>query len=516
MALDKLVLLGEATAVTPTTDTGWETYLAGSGRLFLPAATNYCTNPSFEANTGSLATGWSRWGTSQPVCSKVAGICGTGSWAQRALYDGAAPSGPEFLIYQTAAVPSTPGDVWTASFTIKGSATGCTVALQVTDQAWAHAARQVIVPTATATRYSVPYTAAAGTTGLLPMLDITAIHTGDVFDLTIDDVLIEKSAVLTPYFDGTYPDCAWTGAANGSTSTRAASRLVVPAPTGLFVNYGTIAMRTVPQWAGDNGVLLALTGVSTAAGAVTYSISKSVTNYWCSGFWDGTHWVPRYSNAALSFAAGTAHSLVSRYSDGEAMDLRYDGTTATDNALAYSFGAQAAVIEIGGSYGGNNEGCAYIGPFAICNQRITDAETVLLDAGLTAGWDGIEVFRFFQHRGYLGTLILPLEADGIGYLVDALDPAQSYVAPRLDDSLWQITAGSDAQGWRDVTDECGDLVYSNVRPGGAASCSFTIPGDIADLGYNELQPDMRLKVCYADEVCWDGFILPRGVNYQGE
>ena len=58
VALDKLVSLGEAIAVTPTTDSGWETYLAGSGRLFLPAGTNYCTNPSMELFTGGLADGW--------------------------------------------------------------------------------------------------------------------------------------------------------------------------------------------------------------------------------------------------------------------------------------------------------------------------------------------------------------------------------------------------------------------------------------------------------------------------
>ena len=59
VALDKLVSLGEATAVTPTTDTGWETYLAGSGRCFLPAGTNYCKYPSFETGAvDQIPTGW--------------------------------------------------------------------------------------------------------------------------------------------------------------------------------------------------------------------------------------------------------------------------------------------------------------------------------------------------------------------------------------------------------------------------------------------------------------------------
>jgi hypothetical protein len=86
----------------------------------------------------------------------------------------------------------------------------------------------------------------------------------------------------------------------------------------------------------------------------------------------------------------------------------------------------------------------------------------------------------------------------------------------VDDTLWQIVAGSDASGWRDITDECGDLVYSNVRPGGAASASFTLPADVWGLGYNEVSADSRLKVSYAGRTVWDGYVLPRGVNYQGE
>ena len=48
-------------------------------------------------------------------------------------------------------------------------------------------------------------------------------------------------------------------------------------------------------------------------------------------------------------------------------------------------------------------------------------------------------------------------------------------APELDESLWQVTCGSDAGGCRDVTDEVGDLIYSHVRPGGPASCSSASP-----------------------------------------
>ena len=53
-------------------------------------------------------------------------------------------------------------------------------------------------------------------------------------------------------------------------------------------------------------------------------------------------------------------------------------------------------------------------------------------------------------------------------------------------------------------------------PGGPASASFSLPADVWGLGYNEVRADSKLKVSYAGRSVWSGFILPRGVNYQGE
>ena len=94
-------------------------------------------------------------------------------------------------------------------------------------------------------------------------------------------------------------------------------------------------------------------------------------------------------------------------------------------------------------------------------------------------------------------------------------PARDGTAPEVDGALWQVTCGSDAGGWRDVTDEVGDLTYSHVRPGGPASCSFSVPADLGGVGYNELQPDEELIVRYAGELAWSGYVLPRGLSYRG-
>ena len=86
----------------------------------------------------------------------------------------------------------------------------------------------------------------------------------------------------------------------------------------------------------------------------------------------------------------------------------------------------------------------------------------------------------------------------------------------LDESLWQILAGDDTLCWRDITGDVGSLVYSHVRPGGPASCSFSAPADLIGLGYNELQTDEQIVVRYAGQLAWSGYVLPRGRSYGGE
>jgi len=111
-----------------------------------------------------------------------------------------------------------------------------------------------------------------------------------------------------------------------------------------------------------------------------------------------------------------------------------------------------------------------------------------------------------------------LTASSVLYAVYATytPDARNLVAVDVDDTLWQILAGDDATGWRDITDECGGLVYSTVMPGGPGSASFSLPADVWGLGYNEVRADSKLKISYAGKTPWSGFILPRGVNYQGE
>lgn len=86
----------------------------------------------------------------------------------------------------------------------------------------------------------------------------------------------------------------------------------------------------------------------------------------------------------------------------------------------------------------------------------------------------------------------------------------------VDDRLWRVVAGSDATGWRDITEDVSGLTYSKVRPGGAASCSFMVPADVWGIGYNEVRADEQVIVSYAGHTVWDGVVLPRGLAYAGD
>ena len=185
--------------------------------------TNYCANPSFEANPTGLCTGLTVFKsiTGVPVYSKVAAICGSGSFAQRIQYAGVAgDAGGKMLSLYFAAYPLVAADVVAISGVVLGSISGATMVLEMLNQAWGSATGPAVAvsPTSTANRYSAIGPMSAGTTSSFFRISFSAIHEGDAIDITIDDALIEKSAALGAYFDGSYSFCHWTEVANASAS----------------------------------------------------------------------------------------------------------------------------------------------------------------------------------------------------------------------------------------------------------------------------------------------------------
>ena len=179
--------------------------------------TNLATNPSFETN----ATGW---GGYQATISRVAGTFGSGSFVGQAV---ATVTGVGGFFRSFSAVA---GTTYTTSLTglrISGSRTYRLQFEFYNGAAYLGGASSMSQSFATATRVSWTFTAPAGTTvAYIVCYSVGSGSIGDTFQ--IDNVLIEASSSLLPYFDGTYVDAyngytltnkSWSGTADASTST---------------------------------------------------------------------------------------------------------------------------------------------------------------------------------------------------------------------------------------------------------------------------------------------------------
>ena len=188
-------------------------------------AINWCINPGCELDSDEdgevdgFTTGGS---TTDPVTwSQGPALGDNGARSQRAQYTGVPGDSTESLNgYWTCASSGVEGDVFRGSCLMAGTVTGgCTGRLSLYDQSWNLLATAGSLPIiSTPTRYSVSGTLGAGDTGCFLVIQVDAIDNGDEIDWMFDDVLVEKSATLNTYFDGSLPGASWTGAENGSKS----------------------------------------------------------------------------------------------------------------------------------------------------------------------------------------------------------------------------------------------------------------------------------------------------------
>jgi hypothetical protein len=409
VALPAMVKLGWLREVQPTTDSGYRFY-DSAGRLFLPAETEYGTNPNLiDSNADGLAdgvaVGGSRTGT--PVYTCVNGV-------QRVQYTGVAgDAAGKTLTLQFCpnGIASAPADPWTVSATLRGSVTGCKVSFACWNQAW--------TDIVSAGDYSVSGTEAvfastgvapAGTTALEgPLLSCYNIHEGDVIDLYITKPATRKYSILTPWFSGDTPGCKWgtdgLGTPNASVSVREASALQYPV-TGIVGTSGTAAARVVPLYAGNDGAMHRVLG-----GGTNYFIfRKRSNNKWA---FEGTAAVDWIESAAVSFAAGTVHTLAARWVQGVSMDLNHDGTDDTQYTGAFSFVAQD-VVNIGGSYG---DCSAYVNVCLFSAVPAPQAYVTAVQANSGAAFnDDLQMIALARQYGLCPFLYVPLRGDSRAYL----------------------------------------------------------------------------------------------------
>ena len=219
MAAPTVTTAAMRTIAADAADAGGAVTVAG-----VTARTNYCTNPSMVTDTdgNGLANGWdvTIFNTATAPTNTLSAS------GQRFRYTGvAADAGRLFLpMWATAGGTFAPGDPVTVSATFSGAISGTTFWIRVASSDVSQVDRgnaqsAAITLSSTPTRYSVTLSACGALSDrVYLMLGILNIDNGDTIDITIDDVLIEKSASLGDYFDGSSSGGYWTGTANASAS----------------------------------------------------------------------------------------------------------------------------------------------------------------------------------------------------------------------------------------------------------------------------------------------------------
>jgi hypothetical protein len=238
-----------------------------------------------------------------------------------------------------------------------------------------------------------------------------SISEGDTIDITIDDVQIEKSSILTPYGDGSYPGWKWgtdgLGTPHASVSVREVSALTIPAALGA-VGF-TIAGRFSPLWAANNGLAHNLLTLYAGADARA-TVYKHTDNKVYASVTDGTDTVTSAS-AAQTFAVGTVNRFVARGTWAGTVDLNLNGTDATQGDAAAVAAQTITSVALGAE-------SHYEGPllFSLTNWAASDVTTIQANAGAMYA-SPVSMFKFCQQKSYFGSLLLPLTSDSVGLLV---------------------------------------------------------------------------------------------------
>jgi hypothetical protein len=255
------------------------------------------------------------------------------------------------------------------------------------------------------TRAALP----VGTASVNFLISVFNISEGDTIDLTLDDIHLEKSPFPTPYFDGSTSDSenantyAWTGAANASTSMRAASRLRIPLPTDLAPAM-TVATRFSPLW-GATGATGEKILFTFADGNIVLEASNNTILFNYNGA-DGSA-----GTGAQTFSAGSVNSAIARAVRNGTVDLMVDGVAAAQDISAGSPVVAYSSVQIGDYWTEGYSARSYIGPALFSPQRKSDAWTVAMDALLrSSDIDLYKIKRDFMSPG--DALFSGLQVDG--------------------------------------------------------------------------------------------------------
>ena len=410
VAFPALVKLGKARAVLPSVDTGYKSY--GTGRLFLPAATNLVPDPQgvladgtfWPATTaGPKTTITGNVAVPVPVPAALSGL----TKCLRLVNDGNADTPV------TANLTVTESKNYHTSLYVYAPSLGGHLHISA-ETGHSFAVADITAANTGWTRYSLKTNTAAGEVTLHLHL---AFEGGTASTVYITGAQCVLEAVVTDFFCGASTlggATAWSGTANASTSTRTVSALQYAAISTMQLQ-GTLACRFSPLHAGATVMFYPSLVAANVGETQVASIGKGGAAVYRTAL-NSDGWIV-VNSADQTFDANTTHIAIGRWNRSTpTADFTIDAVDSVQDATAGALMAPT-VFRVSGDVAAETEASAHIGPVAIAPYRITDAETALLSTALAAGITGADLFRFFARRGYASTLILPLAGDSVGYKV---------------------------------------------------------------------------------------------------
>lgn len=325
--------------------------------------TNLCTNPSFETGTAgwtaanaSLAqsAAWAAplpWGTNTTAGTRCGALTATGANAEA-----------DYAITLTAAAYSL--SAWLSQ------ATGGSRTAQMTYNG-ALVGSPVTVPSGVATRVTAPNitgVASAANAGVR----WTNSQAGDV--LLLDAVQVEQKAYATSYTDGSLgPGYAWTGTAHASASTRSVASVALASAGRIASPRGSVALwftRAV-----DAGAWQDLFSVSATASQDRIFLAIKPTGQLAS-LMSGNGSQGGASRPA-AIPVGEQHFAYMDW-DGTDTAVALDNEPRATGARPTPFGAVGPTVQIGALNAGSELLDGPIGPVAVFDRPLTDAERLKL------------------------------------------------------------------------------------------------------------------------------------------
>jgi hypothetical protein len=416
-----------ATAIWPTTESGWETYAPGSGRLFLPSATNYCTNPIPLHISDAIPSGWSRSGTTNSTWTLSNGSRYKGTTSKHINVVGMSGVGVYAgIIFRQAVVNEcVSGDVYTISFDIgEISLIGCVLRLRVQ---WINSAgteigqsNVSITPTDTFIRFAATVVAPDGANRFQARVETNNFQEGDSFSFSICNILVEKSSILTPYFDGSSPNCSWSGTPHASVSVRAASKETMGFPVGISKYCGTIAAKEIPLYSSSQSSVQI--PISTTTSLMARFLTSTTTGNKTVRFYDGA-WKTA-SVTGLSWNIGSSLIQIARWSSGN-LDLNVNGTNSSQ-VIYIPSAMQDFTALCFNALGGIYDTSSYIGSTIISPKRKSDYWVEAIQASSGAAFnDPYTLWRDFMEPG---DLLIPMNGNGISYLKTSDDADYDFIS----------------------------------------------------------------------------------------